>query len=233
MVKKPHQIEKIENKLEGRLEFYLGDSTTIGTNLENGRHVLTDTMRYVDDLNAFNLKLTDDLLPGLRKETNEAVVAGNIVFDLMDQSSDSLIKVLDLLKYHYGSGNPIIEDYISPPTKGGFGRRPEKRILVHKRNNEAFGRHPDDFSGPMVEDFETAKNSGEALEEAWNIFLKEENEASLIIKDCIDTLAEYRKLRRRIRNKLKSEFDDPQEAYKYVPKQKRRKKSKKNQAPVE
>ena len=225
MVKKTHEIRKASKKLKLRLDVALADIEQIRANLDKGKDRLPEELKEFPPLDILASKFRTTLLPNLQKESGEALYAGEQVMLRMDNSSEKLKKSLTILKFTYDEGNPIIEEYFLTPTWWGFGRTPDPRIRTHKRLNESFERHKDDIPEPLDQHFDNARISGEELEETWHNFLKEEREASRVIEDCINTLAEYKKLRRRIRNKLKGEFDDPQEAYKYVPKQKRKKKS--------
>ena len=170
-------------------------------------------------------KIRDDLLPALQKETGEAFVIADKVLEKMDASSEIMSKLKSLLEYLFGIGNPLILEFISPANWRGLGQTPILRIESHHRIDEAFLRHPDFFSELMAQDFETSRVTGAELEVDWNNLLKEEKEAREVMEDCINTLADYRKLRRKIRNSLKGELADPQDAYKYIPKRKMKKRS--------
>ena len=224
MAKQPNEIRRSSKRIKARLDVALDDAEQIQANLKKGEKILTYTLSLVDPLVLFISKFRTILLPSLQKESGEAMYAGEQVKEKMKISSEYLKKSQGVLVFTYGADNPRIEEYFSQTT-WGFGRKPDPRIRTHKRCNEAFERHKDDFIEPLAQHFEATWTVGKELEEAWNNFLKEEKEAARIMEECINTLAEYKKLRRKIRNRLKGEFDDPQEAYKYIPKRKIKKKS--------
>ena len=225
MPKRPGNIRQSFNRIKARIDIVINDGEQINANLTRAENLPAYILQLVDPLQEYLFKFRTNLLPGLQKESVEALYAGDQVMEKMEISSEKLTKSLAVLKFTYDDGDPRIEEFLSPPGKQGFGRKPDPRIRTHKRGDEAFERHKDDFPDPLAEHFDASRVAGVELEEAWNNFLKEEKEAVQVIEECINTLADYKKLRRKIRNNLKGELADPQDAYKYVPKRKIKKKS--------
>ena len=224
MVLRQSELKRVLEKLKKRLHGDLKEGKLIFKNLENGvtEGVILDPMGYIPLLEAFILKV-EDLIPNLQKEVTEAMSIGVEVIEAFEASSDTLKSLLALLNYVYGPDSPTIMEYFTPPTWWGFGQNVESRLYTHLRLNEAFGRHGDDFSGKMIADFELAATEGAALKDAWTRFQAEEAESKEVTEECISTLRHYRTLRRKIRNSLKGQLERTEDAYLYVPKQKRTK----------
>ena len=224
MVIRASKTEKRSDKLTKQIGKHLGEINNVKRELEENPALSPDTITLLPALNAIAI-VFEDLLLRLPKESTEAMVAAAELLKSMKLSLETLRTILSLLKYFFGDNNPIIKEFISPDNWRGFGHTPGSRLISHKLVNRTFNEQRSDFPEYMVKDFEAAEVAGTDLEEKNISFLKEDREARKIIEEAIDAISEYKKLRRKIRNWLKSELDDPQDVYKYIPKRKFRKKS--------
>ena len=235
MIKKAHEIRKSTYRLKAQLTSSFQDGKLILSNIRKAQDGLTHTLNLIPNLAAFISKVNHELLPALQKESAEAIAAGAKVLEAMEVSSKCMKTILNLLTYLYGKDHPRTLEFLTPSNWKGVGRNAFSRIMAHRRIDEASSRHKDDFSGKITLDFKTAEAAGANLEQAWNKFIIQEQKASKVIKDCMTSLSDYRKLRRKIRNWLNSELDNPKDVYLYVPKQKRKKRAvkKNSEGPTE
>ena len=221
-MKRPFEIQRALDRLKKRIVRTAEEARLVAHNLKNGKAngTVEFALRDLPPLLEFIETLETRIQPNLQKELGEALIAAVKLFEKMDKSELSLKRILTILNFLYNQRKPDISVFVSPPSVHGFGYKPNARLDTHLRVEEGLERHQDDFTSDMVADFDKAKEAGLELREAWESFKKEESESAVVIKDCLDILPEYGKLKRKIRNMLKGELENPSDAYLYVPKRK-------------